>query len=198
MSARRFLRNVAGAASIEYVILLLPLIALVFLSFQIALAYHFALTAQKAVELGARIAAVRDPVNTALPAVNELAPDSGFSAGDPCALGACLAPADGPWTCSGDNLTGDCDATAFAQVFDEVARVAYLLDPSDLTVTYSYGALGFAGGPFTPIVEVSIRERPFLQFFFNLAFGSGEDTSRELNLPAVAASAIAEDLSSTN
>lgn len=200
MSARRFLKTDSGAASIEYVILLLPLIALVFLSFQIALAYHFALTAQKAVELGARIAAVRDPVNTAMPAINELDPGSGFSVGKPCGLGACLAPGGGPWTCSGDDLSGeDCDAAAFVQIFDEVARVAYLLDPSDLSVTYSYVGLGFAGGPFTPIIEVSIRERPFfLQFFFNLAFGSGEDTSRELNLPAVAASAIAEDLSSTN
>ncbi len=192
-----FGRDDSGAATIEYVVLLLPLIALVFTSFQIALAYHFALTAQKAVELGARIAAVRDPVHIAMPTRNEIAP--GARAGDPCALGGCVAPG-GPWRCSGNEVSGgDCSAAAFATIFGEVGRIAYLLSPEDLTVTYSYAGLGFAGGPFTPIVEVSIEERPFfLQFFFNLAFGSGEDASGALNLPAVAASAIAEDLSSTN
>ncbi|MFV0472710.1 MAG: TadE/TadG family type IV pilus assembly protein [Pikeienuella sp.] len=196
--ARRFLGDEAGAATIDYVLLLLPLLALVFFSFQIALAYHFALTAQKAVELGARVAAVRDPVHAALPRTNRIAP--GRALGDACALGGCLAPEGGPWICVGDDLKeGDCDAAAYGRIFDEVARVAYLLDPGDLSVTYSYAELGFAGGPFTPIVEVSIRERPFLlQFFFNLAFTSGENESSELNLPAVAAAAVAEDMSSEN
>lgn len=190
-----FRRDEAGAATIEYVVLLLPLIALVFTSFQIALAYHFALTAQKAVELGARIAAVRDAVHTGIPAENALAP--GARVGDSCALGGCVEPG-GPWRCAGDDLAGpDCDAAAFAAIFDEVGRVAYLLSPEDLTVTYRYANLGFAGGPFTPIIEVSIEERPFfLQFFFNLAFGSGDNTAERLTLPAVAGSAIAEDLSS--
>lgn len=199
MRARRFLSDERAAASIEYVILLLPLIALVFTSFQIALAYHFALTAQKAVELGARIAAVRDAAHRGMPSTNALDAASGMVNGDPCGLGACVDPG-GPWTCSGADVGGvDCDAAAFNEIFAEVGRIAYLLEPADLTVRYSYGRLGFAGGPFTPIVEVIIEERPFfLQFFFNLAFGSGEDASRELRLPAVAASAIAEDLRSTN
>ncbi len=199
MAVKRFLSDERAAASIEYVILLLPLIALVFTSFQIALAYHFALTAQKAVQLGARIAAVRDPVSVAMPRENTLDTSSGFEIGDPCGLGACVDPG-GPWTCTGAEAgSGQCDAAAFAEIYSEVGRVAYLLQPGDLTVRYSYGRLGFAGGPFTPIVEVIIEERPFfLQFFFNLAFGSGEDSSNELRLPAVAASAIAEDLSSTN
>jgi len=70
---RTFLHDTRGAASIEYIVLLLPLIAMVFVSFQITLAYHFSLTAQKAVELGARIAAVRDSVHTGIPTVNAVA-----------------------------------------------------------------------------------------------------------------------------
>ena len=194
---RRWLRNEDGSAAIEYVALLLPLIALVFTSLQIALAYHFALTAQKAVELGARIAAVRDAVHTGLPDLNERA--SGARAGDACAEGGCTDPG-GPWTCSGDTVLSDanCDAANFVEIRNEVARLAYLLDDDDLSISYSYGLLGFAEGPFVPIVEVSIQERPFfLQFFFNLAFG-GDDDAVEVSLPAVAATAIAEDLSSTN
>ena len=109
-----FRRDESGAATIEYVILLLPLIALVFTSFQIALAYHFALTAQKAVELGARIAAVRDPVHTGMPPENAAAP--GARVGDSCALGGCAAPG-GPWRCSGSDLgSADCDAAGVTTV----------------------------------------------------------------------------------
>lgn len=188
-----------SAATLEYVVLLLPLLALVFTSFQIALAYHFSLTAQKAVELGARIAAVRDPVFTDLPTTNLLRPGSGFVNGDACAAGACQ-DMGGPFTCTGEDVgNGVCDATAWAAIAQEVANLAYLLDPDDLSITYSYGALGFADGPFTPIVEVRIRERPFfLQFFFNLGFGGGDSEDQEVGLPAVAATAIAEDLSSEN
>lgn len=195
---RRFARDEEGSSTIEYIVLLLPLLALVFTSFQIALAYHFALTAQKAVELGARIAAVRDPVHTGLPASNEI--ETGFVEGDSCALGACVAPVGGPWSCSGADLeTANCDAVAYEAIRAEVARVAYLLDPEDLSITYYYGGLGFAEGPFTPIVEVAIEERPFfLQFLFNLALADPDQEADELQLPAVAASAIAEDLSSDN
>jgi len=195
---RRLCADKSAAATIEYVVLLMPLLAMVFVSFQIALAYHFALTAQKAVELGARIAAVRDPVSTVMATTNQIA--GGRAVGDSCALGGCVPPSDGPWTCSGDDLgNADCDANAYSEIFDEVARIAYLLDPSDLSITYSYGGLGYAGGPFIPIVEVSIEERPFfLQFFFNLAVRNPTTGRDELELPAVAASAIAEDLSSRN
>lgn len=196
---RNLIRNEEGSAAIEYVALLLPLIALVFTSLQIALAYHFSLTAQKAVELGARIAAVRDAVHTGLPSSNELASGSSFSAGASCGSGACENPG-GPWICTGATVATDanCDVANFNEIRDEVARLAYLLDDEDLSISYSYGLLGFAGGPFVPIVEVAIVERPFfLQFFFNLAFG-GEDDDVEVTLPAVAATAIAEDLSSTN
>lgn len=200
-----FRRDERGsAATLEYVVLLLPLLALVFTSFQIALAYHFSLTAQKAVQLGARIAAVRDPVYTDLPTTNLLSDSGTFVVGDACASGACQ-DMGGPFTCTGADIgSALCDETAWAAIAQEVANLAYLLDPDDLSITYSYGALGFADGPFTPIVEVKIEERPFfLQFFFNLGFGAdsaggGDSEPQQVGLPAVAATAIAEDLSSDN
>ena len=198
-----FLKDRKASASVEYVVLFLPLIALVFTSFQIALAFHFALTAQKAVENGARIAAVRDPVyhRDYLPHKNEPAP--GAVTGDACAINnKCLTPAGGPWICTHADLSEpECDADAFKEVFDEVASVAYLLNPDNLIVSYAYYELGFANGPFVPLVTVTIAERPFvLQFFFNLAYGQDQEAgSQEAGLlPAVQATAIAEDLSSVN
>lgn len=203
---RRFLKDAGGAAAIEYVVLLLPLLALVFTSFQIALAYHFSLTAQKAVENGARVAAVRDPVYVNLPASNQAA--SGARTGLECArseeglLEPCVRPDPDHWTCTAADLGGpDCDADAFNEIFQEVASIAYLLDPDDLVITYRYAGLGFANGPFVPIVEVGIKERPFfLRFGFNLAIGGegGGEGQEAQTLPSVMAVAIAEDLSSTN
>lgn len=194
---RTFVRDQSAAASVEYVLLLLPLLALVFTSLQIALAYHFSLTAQKAVELGARVAAVRDPVHRALPTTNEINTATGAQAGDFCAAGGCVDPG-GPWACNGGALDpSNCNVGAFTAIYDEVANLAYLLDPDDVTITYSYRLLGIADGPFVPVVEVAIEERPFfLQFLFNLAFATEDGEAEALTLPGVAATAIAEDLSS--
>lgn len=201
---RKFWKQDEGAAAIEYVVLLLPLIALVFTSLQIALAYHFALTAQKAADLGARIAAVRDPVRVDLPATNGFDLTSGLNEGDSCANGACTDPG-GPWSCNGATVATDpnCDLDAYNAIRNEVARLAYLLDDDDVTISYQYGFLGYAEGPFVPLVTVSIQERPFfLQFFFNLSRGGLDvdenDDPIEVDLPVVASTAIAEDLSSTN
>ena len=149
--------------------------------------------------MGARIAVVHDPVYTALPQINEPVDDAAASEGRPCASGGCFAPQVGSWTCTGADLgSSECDEAAFGAIYNEVASSAYLPDPAKLSVTYSYVRLGYAGGPFTPLVEVRIEQRPFfLQFMFSLAFGGGGDSPDEVTLPSVAASAIAEDMSSS-
>lgn len=196
----RFLRDRRGAATVEFVVLFLPMIALVFTCFQVALAYHFTLTAQKAVEIGARIAAVRDPVHRNIPARNVTSSTGTIE--EPCALDHCVDPG-GPWTCSGADLTlAQCDAAAFDAIFQEVAAFAYLLNPEDMEITYRYARLGKAGGPFVPIIRVEIVERPFaFQFGFDLGFGNRQGTSQSQERRTqvgIAAEAIAEDLSSAN
>ena len=203
----RFLKDKDASATLEYVILFLPLIALVFTSFQIAMAYHFALTAQKAVENGARLAAVRDPVfgPNLLPDRNARA--SFATTGAECAsringVSPCVPPAGSPWVCRFEDLDGaNCDRDAFEEIFNEVSRLAYLLEPENMMITYRYAELGMANGPFIPLIEVTILERPFfLQFGFSLTFengGNGPDAEVQV-LPAATATAIGEDLSSTN
>lgn len=204
---KRFLKDRDASATVEYVVLFLPLIALVFTSIQIAMAYHFALTAQKAVENGARLAAVRDPVYgpDLLPEIN--AAVIGASTGDECArringVSPCAAPVGSPWVCTFADLDGpNCDRAAFEDIFNEVSRLAYLLEPENLVVSYRYAELGMANGPFIPLIEVTILERPFfLQFGFSLTYeGGGDGGDAEVQiLPAATATAIGEDLSSTN
>ena len=196
----RFLIERRAAATVEFVVLFLPMIALVFTCFQVALAYHFSLTAQKAVEVGARIAAVRDPVYTALPGTN-VRTTSGEIEGS-CAFDNCVDPG-GPWVCEGANLSlATCDVDAFNAIFQEVAAFAYLLNSDDMNIRYEYARLGKAGGPFIPIITVSIVERPFtFRFGFDLGAGNrqGGAQSQEVRTQvAISAVAVAEDLSSAN
>ena len=77
-----------------------------------------------------------------------------------------------------------------------------MLQPEDVVITYRDANLGYAGGPFVPIIEVSILEKPFfLQFLFEAtAFGGDAGQARPgvETLPAVTATAIAEDMSTTS
>ena len=197
---RSFLADRSGAATVEYVVLFLPLVALVFTSFQISLAYHFALTSQKAVENGARFAAVRDPAVVGMPEEYGI----GTVGGDACSNpGACTLADPGPWVCEGADLnSGSCDIAAFDAIYQEIASLAYLLQPEDVVIRYRNAGLGYAGGPFVPIIEVSILEKPFfLQFFFEAtAFGGSAEAARPgaESLPAVTATAIAEDMSTSS
>lgn len=196
----RFWKEKGAAATVEFVVLFLPMIALVFTCFQVALAYHFSLTAQKAVEVGARVAAVRDPVYKFLPGTNETAP--GQQDGEPCAFGNCVNDTT-IYTCEGANLSlAECDVEAFNAIFQEVAAFAYLLQPEDMNISYQYARLGKARGPFTPLITVSIVERPFtFQFGFDLGFGrrQGDPQSQEVQTQiGISAIAVAEDMSSAN
>ncbi|WP_316016051.1 TadE/TadG family type IV pilus assembly protein [Roseobacter sp. HKCCA0434] len=130
---RRFLRDEQGAATVEYVIIFVPLIMLIFLIFQVAIAYHWALSAQKGLELAARTAAISAPVHEDLQldgpfgitAINR-AVSSGSDSGDPCwvVLGTeTVTDADGnsvtvdrtaceyvpTYTCRGINITEGMD-----------------------------------------------------------------------------------------
>ncbi|MEL7465878.1 MAG: TadE/TadG family type IV pilus assembly protein [Pseudomonadota bacterium] len=212
---RSFLSDRRGAATVEYVVLFLPLVALVFTSFQISLAYHFALTSQKAVENGARFAAVRDAAVVRgdalgqMPMIKELSRTAPSTAevGDACSVAGTCAFANtsnnGPWSCAGADLASPtCNAAAFDAIYQEIASLAYLLQPEDVVITYRDAGLGFAGGPFVPVIEVSILEKPFfLQFLFEAtAFGGNADQARPgvETLPAVTATAVAEDLSTSS
>lgn len=196
----RFWRERRAAATVEFVVLFLPMIALVFTCFQVALAYHFSLTAQKAVEVGARIAAVRDPVRRFLPQTN-VTSDTGTK-GEPCALGHCVEVTT-VFRCEGADLSPAlCDVSAFNAIFQEVAAFAYLLSPEDMNISYRYAGLGKAGGPFIPIIEVEIVERPFtFQFGFDLGAGNRQGASQTQEVRTqvgISAIAVAEDLSSAN
>lgn len=190
---RRFRDDRDGAPSVEFVIIFGPLIFLFFFTFEIALAYHWAIAAQKGAENGVRLAVTLAPVHTGIRDTNPInngAMIVGTSAtgvvGGACHLGNCEAIAT--VTCSGGAVAApQCDPTTFNPIYNAVRELAYGITPEDVSVTYENVNLGFAGDAYVPLVTVRIEPRAFA---LNLNL-FGVNTV----LPGYEASLVAEDLS---
>lgn len=190
MRIRKLLRSFAaddrGGPTVEYVAIFIFLFAVVMFAFQVAVNYHQILSVEKAAQMGARIAAVRDPVNNNVPARNLAT--SNDVVGQSCSTGACGDPG-GPWVCAGLGFDDTvCNTTAFGMIVNEMTRWGVAIDEDDIVVSYSYGGLGYAGGPFVPLIEVTVVSRPFA---LNPLPGPA------LTRPTIIAGAIGEDMSST-
>ncbi|RYH11292.1 TadE/TadG family type IV pilus assembly protein [Tropicimonas sp. IMCC6043] len=173
----RFGRHEDGATIVELAIVL-PIFLLIFLGLIDfgRLAFHFSAT-EKAVQLAARIAAVRPPACDALVAFLDDHSDtnprgsytdvSGPRFGTNCAYasGVCLDPKIPP--CAG-NAAADADARATVDEIWTMLQFAVPNDPtadfdkSNLTFSYEFDPdMNFLGGPFVPMVTVTIEELPF-------------------------------------
>lgn len=189
---RRFRRDEEAAATVEYVIVFVPLMVMIFFIFEMAMAYHWALAAQKGVENGVRFAVTQLPVHASLidtdGTIVKYQKTGSTEAGDLCYFGTnCTAIA--PVTCTGgSSLAGDCSAARMAQLLAVVSVHAYGLEPESLSITYDESGLGRATETVIPMITVSISSREFPLGLSLL----GIDT----RLPAVSATLVAENLGS--
>jgi hypothetical protein len=188
--AARFRREEDAAATVEYVIVFVPLMTMIFFIFEMAMAYHWTLAAQKGVENGVRFAVTQLPIHSGLlddeGRVVIYQKSGGATPGQLCYFGTnCSAIATLSCT-GGAALAPECEATRFGQLVQVVAQHAYGLDPADLSITYEESGLGRATETVIPIVTVSIASREFPLGLSLL----GVDTM----LPAVSASLVAESL----
>jgi len=198
---RRFRANEDGAAIVEFTIAM-PLFLFVFfglLDFG-RLAFHY-VTAERAMHVAARVAAVRPPACNGVPLINArglisqstLPPDFGTAcsaASDVCAAAVAV-------TCVGNSA----NATA-----SEIWTLIQGAMPNDATIAnlsfnYDYDRnLGFLGGPYVPVVTVEVQNLNF-QFLSPLsaivgisgaavAPGLGSD----IPFPPMSVSLPAEDL----
>jgi hypothetical protein len=62
------------------------------------------------------------------------------------------------------------------------------VNPGDVSISYSYVGLGFADGPFVPLIRVKVAAKPFL-----LSFGFGDKLTRR----EVEGIAMGEDMTTT-
>jgi len=162
---RRYLLRSDGAATLDFVVVFMPLMLFILTIIELGLAFHVMVSSEKAVALGARLAATQSPVHTGVWETN-LIDEANGSAGDACyqqAGDACVDPGT-TWVCDGatrpeSGSWGACDAGRFDAIVAELRRLHPSVTPEDMTISYVYRRLGIAGGPFVPEVVVSLRTR---------------------------------------
>lgn len=193
-----FRRDDRGSVLVEFAVVLPLFLILLFAVIDFGQIYLRWILAEKGTELAARFAAVRPPLCAGVPTFN----DRAFGApreipfGSSCGLLANLCTNPGIISCTGANTVGD--------GFDEILAQAGLflpaeVQPEDIRFTYSFGNLGFLGGPYVPLVSVEIVndvEVPFITPLGPLlqAFYGGGGTLDNPSLPSMRATLPAEDL----
>lgn len=190
----RFGRGEDGTTLVEMAIVL-PIFLLIFLAlidYGRFGADHA--MAQKAMERASRIAAVRPPACTGVPATNrrgDAASQRPF--GTMCDAEAGLCATVGRISC-----TGNAENPTAAEIWGVIGRVL----PSGATIanlrfTYDQDvALGFLGGPYVPIVTVELENVDF-RFVTPLAALAGagpSDLPGTVRMPGMSVSLPGEDL----
>ncbi|MER8482989.1 TadE/TadG family type IV pilus assembly protein [Mesorhizobium sp. M1322] len=207
---KRFAKSEDGAAMVEMTIVATLLFALVLGFVDFGYAFYQWNAATKAVQLGARLASISDPVATALATA---APTT--TPGAPV-----VAAAYGPFTCTYTAGTGACsnggtfNAANFSRIFrgdtaitnddtcpplatDQRPGMCHFfpsLRRDNVVITYSATGLGYQtrlGGP-VPTITVSLQNRTFQFFFLQGLMGFANIT-----MPSMLSTVTGEDLKST-
>lgn len=198
-------RDENGSTMIEFGVVLSVFLLLFFGLIDFGrLGFHY-VQAEKAMQVAARVAAVRPPVCAGVPethtrgatAPGTLPPDYGTS----CRAGATVCVNPGTITCSGNaaNPTANEVWTLIAGALPNNA------DVTNIQFSYSYdNNLGFLGGPYVPVVTVELQNLNF-QFLSPLGAlvgltGAVADPGlgADIPFPPMSVSLPAEDLNSGN
>jgi len=210
---RRLAADTSGAAAVEFAFIAISLLLLSFAVIDIGFALYWFNRAEKATQLGVRIAAVSNPVTDyldkfsgSLDSVPSVA--SPAQAGESCesATGAIESFCDHPdITCSATSGVGSCtfgafSDAAFSKIFNEMRTIYPQLKSDNVQIEYRASLLGFAGRPgsapgtYNLVPQITVRIVG-LQYSF-IALGSLLGLS-PITLPTISASMNAEDLDST-
>lgn len=201
---QRLRDDTEGAAFLEFTVFAMFFFTLLFGIVEFSLAYYQWNAGTKAVQLGARLAAVSNPI------AKELAMDTWDLAG--YAPGDFVDVADGfTIVCSGataecNNDPDDYDAAAMnTLVYGRgnsacpdaapnygMCHLFSRVKPEHVKVTYTYTGLGYAGRPGGPVptIRVELVNIPMQFFFFDGLFGLND-----YNIPGLASTVTGEDLS---
>ena len=182
--ARDFVRDRSAGVTVEFVVLMPAFLLLTLFILEIAIAILWVGTAEKAVQLGARYAVVsnyaasRTYGGSAVDEGTRYVLASGHTYGQNCNTGACV-PFE-TMTCTG-GTGGDCRAgacvgdpdsrTCFQVIADRIRSPNYpnaayrglmsSIQNSNISISYSYVDLGYAGGPLVPRVTIQVTGVPY-------------------------------------
>lgn len=182
-----FYSDNSGAATIEFVTVAFALFMLIFFVVELTLLLFFSLSAQKAAHMGARLAIVSNPAALAVPASNPKTGGGVFGVACNDASSPCVD--FNTLTCNGGGA--GCDPAAFNRILAGVQRFLWQTQPENVTITYTYVGLGFAGGPAVPAVKVTLSGVAYQTGIIGIIIGSRGPFS---SLPAVSVTLTGEDL----
>jgi Flp pilus assembly pilin Flp len=207
-----FIRDQNGAVLVEVTVMLTVFFVFILGSIDFLMLFYQWNAAAKAVALGARIAAVSDPVALGLKNLSAVVVDPFRAPGT--AMPAFAVTCDGATTrciCEGTcpGLGGYDGAAMDAIVYGRGSSSCFdatstsgagmcdllpALTPSNVVIAYRQTGVGFAGRPGgpAPSISVSIKDLPFRFFFLGSLLGSNL-----IRMPTLTVSVLGEDMSST-
>lgn len=188
--------NESGSSTVEFVTVMPFFMIIALLVMEVTLALYWWKAAEKAAYIGARAAIVSDPVVTGLPATNALNSSKNASAtyGAPCNTDP-NGPCTGFTTLTCTAGTTGCSATAFNSVLTAMQSLFGVIKASQVTITYQYIGLGFAGGPVAPLITVKLTGIPFQTGFVGIVGNLIGDKGHPLvTLPDMTSALTSEDL----
>ena len=160
--AKRFLRDEDGAFLVEFVFALLFFLLLLLAVVDFSrLAFHN-VASNRAMHVAARLAAVRPPVCAGVPAFIQRAPVAPGTIpprfGTRCNAGGSICLDPGTVTCSGTAAN-----TTSSEIWGLVeGTLPNGSTPANLRFSYAYDdAIGFLGGPYSPLVTVELQNVEF-------------------------------------
>jgi Flp pilus assembly pilin Flp len=192
----RFRREEDGANLVEFSLVVLLFLFLLFAIIDFGRMANAWVGANKATQIGARIAAVRPPACAGVPQLNVRGSDPTPNFGSLCRAGTGTCADPGAVTCVGEAA----NATA-NEIFTAVRP---LLPPgtaiNNLRFRYTFDPnLGFLGGPYVPMVTVELEGVEFiyvsqLGIFMQALTGNASNVGDDLAIPRMSVSLPAEDL----
>lgn len=200
MTFRRFACDEGGTTLVELAVVL-PIFLLLFLGLidfgRVGSEY---VMAEKAMQLAARMAAVRPAACTGVPPTNLRGSDLTPHFGAACSAGANICLNAGTQTCAGvaTNATATEIWAAIQPLMPTHAAIA------NIRYSYAYDPkLGFLGGPYVPMVTVEIQNLNFqfatpLSALASVAGSNVAAPGATLPFPSMSTSLPAEDLALGN
>lgn len=210
----KLIRDIDGSVLVEATLMLTIMIFFVLGSIDFLLAFYEWNAASKAVQVGARLAAVSNPVARNLNAFSSALVSSTLRPGS--------APPSFTVTCDGGSTKCKCEGTCLGGVVafdaDALNTIVYgrgskgcgdatssytvgmcdvfnRITPANVRIEYrqpaapaGLGYVGRPGGP-VPTIKVSLQNIPFRFFFLGILF-------RDFQMPGLATTRTGEDLSS--
>jgi hypothetical protein len=213
MPLNHFLRDQRGAVMVEATIMLSLTLVLVLGAIDFLLLFYQWNAAAKAAQIGARLAAVSDPVASGLNGLSRAIVSESVPPG--AAMPKFIITCDGRTaTCTCDSVRACPGAKSYdraaiktivfgrgssscsdAKSADQVGMCDIFprITPANVKIVYAQTGLGYAGRPGGPLptITVSIQNLPFQFYFLGGLIGF-----RNLQIPASTTSIPAEDLSS--